>query len=164
MNSKRIMSLITALITVSALSIISCGDSDDDDNKDMQQPVISNKDIIENPIDCQVYHRGETILFHYIMTDNQELGAYNIEIHNNFDHHTHSTTSVDCEMDAKKTPQHPWVYNQNYAIPSGLRSYEAKFDIPIPADIDTGDYHFMIRLTDKAGWQQIHSVAIKIAE
>ncbi len=158
------MSLMMALITASTLSMLSCGDSDGDESKDMQKPAISEQGIVANPIDCQVYHRGESILFHYLLTDDIELGSYNIEIHNNFDHHTHSTTAIDCELDAKKTPQHPWVYNQDYAIPSGLRSYEAKFDIPIPADIDTGDYHFMIRLTDNAGWQQIHSVAIKIVE
>ena len=35
---------------------------------------------------------------------------------------------------------------------------------PIPADAALGDYHFMIRLTDRAGWQQLHAVAIKITE
>ena len=29
---------------------------------------------------------------------------------------------------------------------------------------ETGDYHFMVRLTDKAGWQQIKAVSIKVVE
>jgi hypothetical protein len=34
--------------------------------------------------------------------------------------------------------------------------------IAIPADIDEGDYHFMVRLTDKSGWQQIAAKSVKI--
>ena len=45
-----------------------------------------------------------------------------------------------------------------------MKSYKASVDIPIPEDAAHGDYHFMIRLTDKAGWQQIKSVAIIIEE
>ena len=138
--------------------------SDDDEQKDMQQPVISDQGITANPIDCQQYHRGDMIPFHYVMTDNEELGNYNIEIHNNFDHHTHSTTSVECPIDAQKQPQSPWVYNSDHTIPAGQRQYDARVDITIPADIDPGDYHFMVRLTDRAGWQQLHAVAIKITE
>lgn len=145
-------------------SLSACGGSDDEEQKDMQQPVISEQGITANPIDCQVYQRGSVIPFHYLMTDNQELGAYNIEIHNNFDHHTHSTTAAECPMEAQKQPKNPWTYNQDFTIPAGLRQYDAHHDIQIPADIDPGDYHFMIRLTDRAGWQQLHAVAIKITE
>ena len=154
--------ILYSIMLLCALS--ACSGSDDEVQKDMQQPVISDQGITANPIDCQVYHRGEVIPFHYVMTDDQELGAYNIEVHNNFDHHTHSTTSVECPMDAQKQPQNPWVYNHDFSIPAGQNRYEARVDIEIPADIDPGDYHFMIRLTDRAGWQQLHAVAIKITE
>lgn len=153
---------IYSIMLLCALS--ACSGSDDEEQKDMQQPVISEQGITANPIDCQQYHRGDVIPFHYVMTDDQELGAYNIEIHNNFDHHTHSTTSTECPMDAQKDPKNPWVYNRDFSIPSGQRTYDARHDIQIPADIDPGDYHFMIRLTDRAGWQQLHAVAIKIVE
>ena len=109
----------------------------------MTYPEISEQGITANPIDCQVYHRGETIPFCYVFTDNDELGKYNIEV---------------------KEAQNPWVFNQDFNIPDGQKSFSAREDIKIPTNIDTGDYHFMIRLTDKAGWQQIKSVAIKIVE
>lgn len=143
-------------------ALCACSSDDDEQQKDMLQPVISDTGIVADPIDCQVYHRGDVIPFHYLFTDDTELGAYNIEIHNNFDHHTHSTSSVECPVDVKKDPVKPWVFNQDYTIPAGQRSYDARHDIQIPADIDTGDYHFMVRLTDHAGWQQLHAVAIKI--
>ena len=115
------------------------------------------------------------------MLDNQELGNFNIEIHNNFDHHTHSTEADDhdhdhemgeCDDDEEHEHEHEhehsegnaWVYNRDFTIPAGQRQYDARVDIPIPADAALGDYHFMIRLTDRAGWQQLHAVAIKITE
>lgn len=54
--------------------------------------------------------------------------------------------------------------NADYAIPGGKQLYAASVDIPIPTDIDAGDYHFMIRVTDQAGFQEIKSIAIEIEE
>lgn len=153
---------VLSLLLICALC--ACSSSDDDSVKDMTYPVISEAGITANPADCQVYRRGDVIPFSYVFTDDTELGAYNIEIHHNFDHHTHSTSAVECPMDAEQQPTNPWVFNQDYPIPAGLRTYTAREDIPIPADIDPGDYHFMIRLTDRAGWQQLHAVAIKVVE
>lgn len=154
--------LLVAIIGFSAV-MQSCSNDDDDDNSanDKEKPEIHDGEL-PNPIDCQQYSRGETIAFRYTFTDNVELGDFNIEIHNNFNHHTHSTSAGDCPLDAKKSPINPWVYNQDQTIPTGMKSYEAKVDINIPEDIDPGDYHFMIRLTDKAGWQQLKAVSIKI--
>ena len=154
---------ILSLILLCALGACSSSD-DDEDSKDMTYPVINTTDIVAVPSDCEVYKRGDVIPLNFLFTDDSELGSYNVEIHNNFDHHTHSTSSVECPMDAKKQPVKPWIYNQDFSIPSGQKSFTARHDIAIPADIDPGDYHFMVRLTDRAGWQQIHAVAIKITE
>ncbi len=156
MNMKQ--SIMLLLLCV----LSACSSSDDEEARDMTYPEISDVGITANPTDCQVYHRGESIPFSYVFTDDNELGAYNIEIHHNFDHHTHSTSSVECPMEALKQPVHPWVFNQDYPIPSGQRTYKSRIDIPIPEDIDTGDYHFMIRVIDRAGWQQLRAMAVKI--
>lgn len=132
-----------------------------DETDDQEKPVIVDGQT-PNPIDCQVYTRGDIIAFRYTFTDNMELGNFNIEIHHNFDHHTHSTSAGDCPLDQKKDPVNPWVYNQDYAIPAGSKSYEAKVDIDIPKDVDPGDYHFMIRVTDREGWQQLKAISIKL--
>lgn len=158
MKVKYLLFLACAILFLSA-----CSDENDDVVKDMEKPEIIDG-AMPSPIDCQVYHKGEVIPFRYLFTDNVELGNYNIEIHNNFDHHTHSTSAGDCPLNPKKDPVNPWVYNQDYPIPEGLKSYQAKADIPIPETIDTGDYHFMIRLTDKSGWQQLKAISIKIQD
>ncbi len=149
-----------AIFTLSLLCALCACSSDDE--RDMTYPQIQTEGYVAVPIDCQVFQRGSEIPFNYIFTDDTELGNYNIEIHNNFDHHTHGTTSVDCEMEDKKSPVNPWVFNKSYTIPSGQTKYIARINIPIPSDIDPGDYHFMVRVTDKATWQQIHAVAIKV--
>ena len=156
---KKIFMFLTLLCALCA-----CSSSDDEETKDMTYPVINTTDIVAVPTDCQVFKRGDVIPFNFLFTDNMELGAYNIEIHNKFDHHTHGTSSVECPMEAKKDPVKPWVYNQDFTIPAGQHTYTARHDIAIPADIDPGDYHFMVRLTDHAGWQQLHALAIKITE
>ncbi|MCR5695959.1 MAG: DUF4625 domain-containing protein [Marinilabiliaceae bacterium] len=151
-------------IAILPLSLIIFGTacSSDNDNVDSTLPTICEAGEQTCPTECYECLRGESIDFCYTFTDDIELGNFNIEIHNNFDHHTHSTSSVECELDEKKSAVNAWVYNQDYSIPDGLTTYTPNVSIVIPTDIDTGDYHFMIRLTDKAGWQQLRSVAIKV--
>lgn len=154
---KKNCFLIIVLIFLS-----SCGTKDD--TKDMEMPTITDTNLSVCPYDCQTFHKGDTISVIYRFNDNEMLGYYNIEIHNNFDHHTHSTSAKDCDLDAVKEPIKPWVYNKDFDIPRHTQSFVSNVQIAIPNNIDEGDYHFMIRLTDMAGWQQLKSVSIKIID
>ena len=165
MKNLKYMSLLLTLVSL-LCSLCGCSSSDDNESKDMEYPVISDEGVTANPVECQQYHPGDVIPFQYVFTDNVELGNYTIEIHNNFMHHTHTGSAVECELDARKNAgSKAWVFNlseKEGTIPPGLRSYVARVDIPIPADVETGDYHFMVRLTDRAGWQQLKAVSIKV--
>ena len=136
----------------------------DDVVKDEELPVINMSGIAAFPQNCVTVYRGESFTFNALFTDNVELGSYSIEMHHNFDHHTHSTSSTECEMEAIKTPVNPLLFIEEYDIPQGKKSYSATIEIDIPADVDTGDYHFMVRLTDKSGWQTFEGISMKIAE
>lgn len=137
------------------------GCSDNNNTKDMERPeIIDTED--PAPINCQILLRGGTLPVRCLFTDNKELGAFNIEIHNNFDHHSHSTSAEDCPFDADRKPENPWIHNEDMEIPAGSVSYLLNLEIPIPNNVDTGDYHFMIRLTDKAGWQVFKAVSLKM--
>ena len=96
---RKILFSLTAIAAL--LTMVACT-SNDDIVKDNELPVITDAGITANPVDCQVYSRGETIPFRYRFTDNEELGNYNIEIHNNFDHHTHGTQKDNCKLDPKR--------------------------------------------------------------
>lgn len=163
-KKRTLYASVLMLIAATAASVMSCSDDNDEGiSNDQEKPKIEDGSL-PNPIDCQRYKRGDVILVRYTFADNVELGNYNIEVHNNFDHHSHSTSAGDCPLDDKKSPVKPWVYNQDQAIPDGQKIYETDVRIAIPEDIDTGDYHFMIRVTDKAGWQELKAISIKITE
>lgn len=152
---KQLLYLVCSLLLAT-----SCA-KEDTSAIDTEKPQIADGDC-PSPVDCQEYGRGETLHFSYLFIDNVELGNFNIEIHNNFDHHSHSTSAGNCPLDPKKKPVNPWVYNQDFPIPAGEKSYAANVDIPVPKNIDAGDYHLMIRLTDRSGWQQLKAVSIKV--
>lgn len=154
---KKIKLLFSILILA---SITSC--SSDTAEIDTEYPVINISAADAFPVQCSTIERGQTITFKAVFNDNVALGSYSLDIHHNFDHHTHSTEVESCEMDAVKKPVKPMLYINNYTIPDGVKNYEATAQITVPADVDPGDYHFMIRLTDKEGWQTLKGLSIKI--
>ena len=135
-----------------------------DSVKDEELPKIDMSGISAFPQNCTLVYRGESFMFQAVFTDNVELGSYSIEMHNNFDHHAHSTSSQECEMGAVKTPVKPFLFIDEYQIPAGKTSYSSTIQINIPSDVDTGDYHFMVRLTDKSGWQTFEGISVKVAD
>ncbi len=164
MKKHLFLGIIIALTVI----LISC----ENQVKDTTPPIISEAEFL--PADCDIYYVGETLLVHFVCSDDSELGNYNIEIHSNFDHHTHGTSGVDCDEETDEEQHHEdeehnhedvegaWVYNQDFTISSGQTSAVIDLAIPIPDDAVEGDYHFMLRLTDRAGWQSIKAVAIHL--
>lgn len=114
------------------------------------------------PKQCSIVKRGEIFVFRAILTDNAELGSVSVDIHHNFDHHSHSTEVNDCGMDPVKPAMKPFLFIRSYPIPAGQKSFQTNAEISVPGDIDPGDYHFMIRVTDKEGWQTIKGLSIKV--
>ena len=156
------MKIKTPITLMLLCALCACGSSSKEQDK--VPPEIIPIGDYASPRNCQVFQRGGTLPFAYAFGDNVELGSFNLEIHNNFDHHTHSTEAGECKQDPVKEPVHPWIYNKDYPIPANLDYYESEISIPIPSDIDPGEYHFMIRVTDASGWQQLRSVSIRIEE
>ena len=159
---KVTLYLCMALMSLSGVCLSSCSNDEEDGGKDMEKPTVSDDRTKDDPIPCERYKRGEVIPFRSTFTDNVELGSISLNIHNNFDHHTHGTAKDDCPLDPIKKPVNPWVFNQTIKIPAGQKTYEGKLDIPIPTDIDPGDYHFMVYITDKAGWQNWKAVSFHV--
>lgn len=162
---KKKMKKISTFILLAALtlSFSACSSNDDNVVIDTEKPTITSEGIVAMPINCQTYELGSEIPVRYILKDNVELGNYNIEIHNNFNHHTHSTDAGDCRLDPMKdAAANVWVFNHDYTIPAGSKTYKIEENIKIPADRQPGDYHFMIRFTDAAGHQELKAVSIKL--
>ncbi len=139
----------------------SCSKEDIDD----EPPVIIMSEAHHSPQPCDTVYVGETFMFRATFTDNEELGAYSIDIHHNFDHHSHSTDYEECELDPPKEPtDDAFLYIETFTIPNGQITYDAEVPVEVPGNADPGDYHLFVALTDKEGWQTIKGFGIKILE
>jgi len=160
MKTYRFILLLILVFAVSA----SCKK---DDDIDTEKPVINIGFQGAFPVNCDTLYFGEAFTLKLILSDNAELGAYSIDIHNNFDHHSHSTEVNECVLDPIKEPVNPYVFINDYSIPAGSTVYETNVEISIPAgnsdgSFDEGDYHFFINLTDKEGWSTQLGLSIKM--
>ncbi|NIJ46553.1 hypothetical protein FHR24_003042 [Wenyingzhuangia heitensis] len=138
--------------------------SDDGFDKDEEKPTISVNYTNGFPQGCTQLTKGQTYSFRAQVTDNKELAAYSLDIHHNFDHHTHDDQVTECDLGAIKSSVNPYLHVENYTITEGLTAYEINISITIPDDVDTGDYHCAYSVTDKTGWQSRTSIDIKIVE
>jgi hypothetical protein len=101
--------------------------------KDLTPPNVN----LISPKNGDTLTAGGIMLFHALFTDDEELGEYNLDIHDNFDGHGHRGDKV------------PWSLNETNPITDDR--HEIKREIPIPANAEPGDYHLTLRFTDKAG-------------
>jgi major membrane immunogen (membrane-anchored lipoprotein) len=159
----KIQKYLIASIIAILMFTLACSRSEIDDEK----PEIDLTLPGTFPLNCDTLYFGEDFHFSMGFTDNAELGSYSIEIHHNFDHHTHSTEITECEFSPKKTAVNPFKYLQDYAIPEGKREYRASHSIRLPSSnsaglFDEGDYHLYVRLTDREGWSTFKGLSINI--
>jgi hypothetical protein len=159
---------ILALLVLILPLFISCGD---DDEIDEEVPEIDLSIDGAFPTNCDTLYFGETFTMKVLFSDNVELGscdAYSIDIHNNFDHHSHTTEVVECNLDDIKDAVNAYVSITSYDIPEGVSEYETDLEITLPSTdsdgntYDTGDYHFFFSISDKEGWTTQKGLSLKI--
>lgn len=151
-------------VFVFSLFILSCETKDE---VDTEKPLIDIAFEDAFPVNCDTLYFGESFGLKLRFTDNIELGSFSIDIHNNFDHHSHSTEVSECSLNPVKSPVNPFLYIEDFDIPPGLSEYKTEVSLFIPSgnedgDFDTGDYHFFISLTDHEGWSAQKGLSIKI--
>lgn len=162
----KILKLLS-ITTVLSFFIYSC---EKEDEIDKEKPVIDLSIPNAFPVNCDTLYFGESFNFKVLISDNLELGsisAFSIDIHNNFDNHSHSTEVTACNIDPVKEPVNPYLFIKSFDIPSGVSKYETNLEISIPSsdsngDYDEGDYHFFISLTDKNGWSTQKGLSVKM--
>ena len=161
---------IALLLGLSLLALTTFSSCNDDDDIDKQVPAIDLSSIDAFPVNCDTLYFGESFQMRILFSDNAELGAneaFSIDIHNNFDHHSHSTEVTECDLDPEKDPVNPLTLMMNFDIPAGLQEYETDITMDIPegdgnGPYDDGDYHFFISLSDKEGWSAQKGLSIKM--
>jgi hypothetical protein len=160
---KKTNQLLLILISIISLLSVSC----ERNGIDKEKPVIDLSLPDAFPVNCDTIYFGDTFVFRVAFTDNTGLGSYSIDIHHNFDHHSHSTEVTECSLNPVKDPVNPLTFIEDYEIPEKLTEYETNLYISIPSGngiglYDEGDYHFFISLTDREGWSQQKGLSIKM--
>lgn len=138
-----------------------------DKETDKEKPTIDLSIPDAFPVSCDTLYFGEPFEFKALFSDNAELGSYSLDIHHDFDHHSHSTEVAECSLDPIKAPVNPYTFIEDYDIPDGQKEVETNLLISIPSNngnglFDEGDYHFFISLTDKEGWSTQKGLNIKM--
>lgn len=158
------LALIIASATFCCIMTSSCNDNETDTEK----PVIDLTIQDAFPLNGDTLYFGESFTLKMRFSDNQELGTYNVDLHNNFDHHSHSTEVDEVILNPVKTPINPFTLIQDNTLPSGSTIFETSLEIELPdsnsdgVKYDDGDYHFMVSLTDHEGWSVNKGLSIKI--
>lgn len=149
----KLNSILTLI--VAAVFLTSCS-SDDDATPDTEKPSI----VIMEPHDDEEIAPGGEIHFEALFTDNVELASYKIEIHDDFDDHTHAQLKSSHDLN-------PWSYEEVFQIPAGQKSFTAEQHIDVPTTfngqpISEGVYHLGVYVTDTAGNEEQAFLSIHI--
>lgn len=150
-----------SVIVLATIFALSCSK---DEDTDTEKPAIDMEVAGAFPRPCDTIYIGEAFVFKAQFSDNVELGSFNLELHHNFDHHTHGSHVETCPIDVEKEPVNPFYYNESFDIPTGRTEFDAQIQVDIPGGVDPGDYHFMVKLTDQEGWQSWKSVSVKLVD
>jgi hypothetical protein len=122
-------------LTICSFFFFSC------DNGDTEKPVIN---LIE-PENGEALLIGGDVHFEAEFSDNEKLASYKIEIHSNFDGHTHDLRAGSAEETVNFT------FAQTYDLSGKKNADVHHHDIKIPENATPGDYHLMVYCTDAAG-------------
>lgn len=149
------------VLLISSALFVSC----DDDNTDNSKPTIDiSKSEFQN---CTVVTKGVPFTFTAEVSDNEALGSYSIDIHHNFDLHTHSTEAevVECEAGEKQEATRPYkLIPVSKVIPNSPKTYIITETFTIPEEFQSGNYHFMIKVVDKSGWIRVKGLSFKVVD
>ncbi|WP_329905261.1 DUF4625 domain-containing protein [Porphyromonas pogonae] len=131
MKAKILMASLFATILFGTV-FTSCSKDDIDSEK----PKIN---LIE-PENGDKLQIGKDVHFEMDLSDNVMIKSYKIDIHNNFDNHSHGKAEEGKPFQFNKT----WEVGQKTA-------HVHHHDIVIPAGVKPGKYHFMVYCVDTSG-------------
>ncbi len=118
------------LLLIALVFLASCGGGD------KEKPEV----IVISPGDSSVFSAGGNLPFEALITDNEALSQFKIDIHDNFDGHVHDkSTGV--------------IWSK--IIIENISGIEASptLSIPIPANAGAGWYHLLVTAVDASGNQ-----------
>lgn len=149
---KKSKYILVLLLFISIFITPSCEKHD----ADTEKPVIT----ISGPKENDTLYIGSGVHFEADFSDNIALKSYKIDIHNNFDGHSHKSILTDDSI--------AFSFQKSWNFDEGLKNAHIHHhEIEIPNEIDNkpikpGAYHFMVYCTDAAGNESWTAIAVKI--
>lgn len=161
MRQLMIQSTLIAIVIAVAL-MYGCA-------KDVDTEEVQPKVELLTPSPCDTLYYGEPFVYRIKITDpsGNGLGNLSLDIHNNFNHHSHGS-HITCQMDPKKDPVDPYEEAWIFSLPDDKDEYvfEETFTFPEKKDVNTpwdeGDYHFHIYVTNQDGYQTFTTLDVKV--
>lgn len=152
---KKKILFTAAILAVGGLFFTSC---DSDDDKDTTKPVIEN---IE-PENGDYLQIGEHVHFAAEISDNESLRSYKIDIHSNFDGHTHKALAESSDSVAFSFSK-SWTTTETggESLLGKKNAHLHHHEIEIPKNnaegrpYKTGNYHFSLFVVDEAGNESV---------
>lgn len=151
------MKTIKHIVLFSILSIALALSSCEKEEVDTVKPVIE----VSGPAEDAVLYIGSGIHFEVEFSDDVELKSYKVDIHSNFDGHSHKSLLAEGAE---------WHFQQSWDFDAGQKNAHVHHhEIVVPEQINgepiaTGNYHFMIYCTDAAGNETWTAVPVEIQE
>lgn len=133
--------LFFVLSAIMCVSFSAC----DEDEADTTKPVIT----LDEPEDGDSLRIGKSVHFECDFSDDEALGSYLIEIHNNFDGHGHKISSSQTRGEDTEA----FYFKKSYDISNLRNTHVHHHDIEIPENATPGAYHLIVYCTDAAGNQ-----------
>lgn len=122
---------------------------------------ISPEITVEYPEPCELMQFGNSLRLKAVFSDNVAVKSYKLNMHHNFDHHTHGDHKEVCEMDEIKIASNPFLQNWVVNLPES-ESVSIDTSFALPPGYEGGDYHVLLYLTDINGNQSWKGVSIKL--
>ena len=114
-------------------------------------------DNLQNPWFSDKFFVKVSFPFEMDLSDDVMLKSYKIEIHSNFDHHSHGGNSRAVQETVD------FSFNRSYDVSGQKTAHIHHHDIVIPANATAGDYHLMVYCTDAAGNESYIARNIKLS-
>ncbi len=148
----KTMKKLQYLAIASIASVFTFTSCSSDDNTDTEKPVV---DLVA-PAEGAKLEAGKDIHFDMVVSDNDGLASYNVDIHNNFDGHNHSggdnhTHALGVKEVAAEGK--PFAFNKTWDLGGVKNDKIHHHEIIIDANAKPGDYHFVVKVLDKSGNQ-----------
>lgn len=163
------MNKIKYISALSVIGLFSLGACSSDSSVDTEKPVI----VLNAPVEGANLAVGVDIHLDMIVSDNDALGSYNIDIHGDFDGHSHGDQAASLvkfvvtqnDSSTENEGRTPFAFNKTWNDIFGKRNDNVHHhEIVIPADAKRGEYHFVVKVLDQSGNQTMEVRSINIVD